>query len=188
MVSTPAALGRFCDWDCLLNWTKENPVKMKKAYNKQVSKELKDFNVKSKTKSAWVKEAQINFNKFIRIRDVLDPCISCGRMDHEIEYLGTGGKWDCGHYRSRGAAKQLRFNEDNAHKQCKSCNGGSAKYAKKGETVGKSYTRNLIKKIGQEAVDRLKNNNQEETDTIESLIALKKYYSEKFKALQSNIN
>jgi hypothetical protein len=95
--------------------------------------------------SHWTKNARRQFNRFIRLRDQLEPCISCGRR--EVEWT-RGGNWDCGHFRSVGAMPQLRFEELNAHKQCKSCNGGSSKYARKGETVSKEYERNLAKKIG----------------------------------------
>ena len=100
-----------------------------------------------KGKNELISDAQTPFNVFIRIRDKDEPCISCGLYDHQIPDKFTGGKWDCGHYLSRGAHTELRFNEDNAHKQCKVCNGGSGKFAKKDESVRKQYKINLIIKI-----------------------------------------
>lgn len=55
-----------------------------------------------------VQKAQEQFNRFIVLRDSGKPCASCGR------YLPLC----CGHFRSVGAAPELRFNEDNAHGQC----------------------------------------------------------------------
>ena len=38
-----------------------------------------------KTRREWIVEAQQSFNKFIRIRDTLDPCISCGTSRADID-------------------------------------------------------------------------------------------------------
>lgn len=62
----------------------------------------------------WLSKAQQQFNKFIRLRDRNDPCISCGR--YKVH------SWTAGHYRSAGHYPSLRFNEDNCHKQCNRCN------------------------------------------------------------------
>lgn len=70
----------------------------------------------------WTKKAQTAFNKYIRLRDRERPCVSCGRLESELKHNGSGGLWDCGHYRSVGACPELRFEPLNAHKQCKKCN------------------------------------------------------------------
>jgi hypothetical protein len=183
MYSPPSSLGFFCNHDCAVDFLIANPKKRKQEYDKQIRKNNIADKKSLLSKMDWVKKVQIQFNKFIRLRDKDDPCISCGIMDWEIKQMDFG-KWDCGHFRSRGAAKQLRFDETNAHKQCKSCNGGSAHFAYKLETVTKVYERNLILKIGKERVEYLKNNNDLESDTIESLIKLEKHYKLKVKSLQ----
>lgn len=108
-------------------------------------------------------EAQKAVNGYVRERDRGLPCISCGRPEHEIEAeqgWKTGGAWDAGHFRSRGAAGHLRFNLWNIHRQCKSCNAGSAKYAHKAETTAKGYEQHLRQKIGDKRVEWLKNHNE----------------------------
>lgn len=67
-----------------------------------------------KPRSQLLKEAQAEFNGYIRERDADEPCISCGRH-HQ-------GQWHAGHYLSTGARPELRFNELNVHKQCQPCN------------------------------------------------------------------
>lgn len=69
-----------------------------------------------KPRSKWLSEAQAAFNAFIRARDAHLPCISCGKG------AKTTGSWDAGHYLSRGACPELRFNEANCHRQCVQCN------------------------------------------------------------------
>jgi hypothetical protein len=117
---------------------------------KKRKEELKD------TVSNWKRWVQDDaFNPYIRERDKDKPCISCGRYDHEIEEKLRGGKFECGHYLSVGSHPELRFDPLNAHKQCKSCNGGSGKYARKNHTVSQSYRINLIERIGIKNVEWL---------------------------------
>jgi hypothetical protein len=69
------------------------------------NKAHREAKAKLKTRSQWLKGAQIVFNRFIRLRDEGDSCISCGR--------NTGAKMNAGHYKSVGSTPALRFNEDN---------------------------------------------------------------------------
>lgn len=133
-----------------------------------------------KTRAEYIREAQVAFNAYIRFRDDKEPCISCGRT--EVEWT-VGGAWDCGHYLGVGAYPELRFEELNAHKQCKKCNGGSGKYAKKNRTVSQSYREKLIKKIGQEKVDWLEGPHEPKHYSIEELKQLKIYFRNECKEL-----
>jgi len=140
-------------------------------------RDIKARKVALKTKSQWKADVQNNaFNPFIRWRDRDEPCISCGRFDHEIEDKFIGGKWDCGHYLTRGAYPELRFEELNAHKQCKSCNGGSGKYVRKNRTVQQNYRVNLIKKIGLKQVLWIEGKHEPKKHQIDELIEMKAYY------------
>lgn len=96
--------------------------------------------------------AQAAFNAYIRARDENEPCISCDVINPPMK---PGGAWDAGHFKSRGAYPELAFDEDNCHKQCKSCNAGSGKFSHHARTVADQYEERLIKRIGQERVDRL---------------------------------
>jgi hypothetical protein len=161
--------------------TKRQLAKKKKA-------ERKDLKVRKealKPKSKWLSEAQAIYNKYIRLRDFNDPCISCGKSKEEIEEAQgwkVGGCWDAGHFMTRGAKGQLRFILFNVHKQCKSCNGGSDKFSAKAATVGEKYRVNLIEKIGLEKVEFLENNNELDLKKgdIEYLKRIKKIFNKKF--------
>lgn len=150
--------------------------------------DMKARREKIKKKSEWLKEAQVEFNKFIRLRDKNDDCISCGRTNTEVEPSDgwkPGGAWDCGHFLTRGAYPELRFHEDNAHKQCKSCNGGSGKYTRKSHTVAKEYEKRLIQKIGQDRVDWLKGPHEPLNLTIDEIKEIKTKYRAKTKELDN---
>lgn len=66
-----------------------------------------------KTTQDWLKEAQIIFNKYIRLRDMGLLCISCNTVPK---------KKNAGHYFSSGGHSNVRFDEDNVHLQCEHCN------------------------------------------------------------------
>ena len=83
-------------------------------------------------------------NEYVRKRDSQNgyaKCISCGK----IMKVGT---FHAGHYYPAGKYENLRFDTDNIHAQCVKCN-----YYEHGNQI--EYRKNLIKKIGQERVDRL---------------------------------
>ncbi|GLT13875.1 recombination protein NinG [Vibrio algivorus] len=118
-----------------------------------------------------LEQAQIQFNRFIRLRDAGKPCISCGRY---VEI----GKLDAGHYRSIGAAPELRFNEDNCHGQCRECNG--FKSANKSE-----YRDSLIEKIGLKRVEEIERYHSAMNWTIEDICQIEKEYKAKSDVMES---
>ena len=129
-------------------------------------------------------ELQPIFNKYVRIRDAGLPCISCRRYENEIPERFVGGKWDCGHYLTRGAHPELRVNLKNAHKQCKSCNGGSGQFSGKNRTVSEAYRANLIEKIGQDDVDWLEGPHQPLNYDSDYIRRFKKIFRLKTKRLE----
>jgi hypothetical protein len=172
---------KVCSMVCAIDFAKQKTIKEK---TKQFNKETRQRKQQLKSRNDWIKETQQVFNKYIRLRDKYLPCISCGRA--EVEYT-RGGQWDCGHYLSRGARPELRFEELNAHKQCKSCNGGSGKYAKKGHTVAASYRASLINKIGLDKVEWLEGPHEMPKLTIDDLKAIKEKYRLKVKQLEGKL-
>ncbi len=130
---------------------------------------------KLKTRGQWIAEAQAAFNAFIRTRDAGKPCICCGRTGAGEMH---GGEWDAGHYRSRGAAPHLRFDERNVHAQLKQCN----RYAS-GNIVG--YRKGLIERIGIEAVEALEADQEPRKYSVEALVAIKAEYAAKARELKA---
>ena len=170
-IKVPA--GVFCDMDHAIKFAQEAAEKKRQAIKK---KQIKEFNKETrrlkneiKSRAQWLKEAQKNFNKFIRERDKADPCISCGK--HHV------GQYHAGHYKSVGGnPESLRFNEDNCHKQCSICNNHLS------GNIG-NYRVNLIKKIGLDAVEKLEGPQKLKKYTIEDIKEIKEIYRDKYKAL-----
>ena len=79
------------------------------------------------------KDAQFFFNKFIRLRDKNNSCISCN--------IKLPEKYDAGHFWNKQNHSNVTYNELNVHAQCVTCN-----QHKHGNLI--NYRDNLIEKIG----------------------------------------
>jgi hypothetical protein len=142
------------------------------------ARELRARKEAIKTIPDLIKEAQREFNAFIRERDKGRPCICCGEPLSSGSG-STGGDFDCGHYRSVGSAAHLRFDERNAHGQRKRCNRYGA-----GRAV--DYRIGLIQRIGLRDVEALEADNRVHKWSREELIAIKEKYRAKRKELEKD--
>jgi len=131
---------------------------------------------KLKTRSEWMKEAQIAFNAWIRARDAGKPCICCGAP---LADGAIGGGYDAGHYRSVGSAPHLRFEENNCHAQAKKCNRYGA-----GRAV--DYRKGLIHRIGVAAVESIEADQTPRHYDISDLKAIKEKYKKMARELKKN--
>jgi len=161
---------KVCGIKCSLIHAKE---KTKQKEVKSWNKEKKYRKEKLKTYSDWLKYLQIVFNTYIRDRDKKDPCISCGTTRQNIKY-------DAGHFFSVGAFPNVRFDEDNVHRQCSNnCN------VKLSGNIHE-YRPRLIKKIGVERFEALELRARK-TDLKLSIPEIKEkieYYKQKTKLLK----
>jgi len=161
----PSGVVTLCSYECARIVAEKADKKVKREKVRKAKAVKKAFNDRTKVlqqgikrRKEWINDLQALFNTWIRFRDRDGPCISCGRTNEQVATDDPplrGGWWDAGHYHSRGAREELSFNPDNCHKQCKSCNCGSGKYARKNHTVGAEYKERLIQKIGLERVEAL---------------------------------
>ena len=148
----------------------EKRKKQEKSDRLEASRRMRERKEKLKSRSDWLKDLQRVFNEFIRLRDVDLPCISCGRY-HQ-------GQYHAGHYRSVGACPELRFNEDNVHKQCSACNSHLS-----GNIL--EYRLGLIEKIGLERVEFLERQDHPPLKlSVEEIKDLIKAYKAKVKELK----
>ena len=149
-----------CQWKCAIDFAKDTKIKT-------VKKEVKEAKLKLKSRSDWLKDTQVVFNKYIRLRDQDDGCISCGSK--------SAYAYHAGHYRSIGSAGHLRFNELNCHRQCSACNTHLS-----GNLI--RYRLGLIGKIGIHAVETLESDNNTVKWSVEEIKLLKAQFSAKIKA------
>jgi hypothetical protein len=173
---TPArAMQKVCGPMCALELSRETRAKAEKKAAVQDKRETKAKLEKMKSRGQWIAEAHTAFNAFIRARDAGKPCICCSRTRDSSQ--AAGGIWDAGHFRSRGSAPHLRFDERNVHAQLKYCN----RYAS-GNMAG--YRLGLIERIGLEAVEALEADQTPRKWSIDDLKAIKAEYLAKARALR----
>ena len=161
--------------ECASDWIEAQKAKEARMQEKAEKARIRVAKEAIKTIPQLIKEAQVEFNAYIRARDAGKPCICCGRGEAQGYGLASHG-FDCGNFRSTGSASHLRFNEDNAHRQLVICNRHGA-----GRAV--DYRMGLIHRIGLERVDALERNNKPHHWTREELREIKATYREKRKEL-----
>ena len=162
---------KTCSVPCALALVAVDKEKARKKENRQAKRDFRENDLKW-----WLKvdAAEGNKNggntahwlhKWIReVRDKNQPCIMCGSE------RPRGGQWHACHYRSRGAAKQLRFNPDNIWKGCSMCNTRT-----EGDT-GAKFRANLVLRIGEDRVKELDNDNTVHRWTIDECRAIRDEY------------
>jgi hypothetical protein len=113
---------------------------------------------------------QAIFNKYIRLRDANQPCISCGTYS---------GQRHAGHYRPVGSTygSALRYNELNVNVQDAQCN----TYLSGNLT---NYRIGLVAKIGAEAVEWLEGPHDLKQYRVEDLKEIQQTYKRKIKELE----
>lgn len=132
----------FCSYGHAAQWglVQAEKAKAKKKVEQRRADRIKKESLK--TRSEWLKELQVVFNRFIRLRDAALPCISCGHPNDGSR------QFHASHYKSVGGNPALRFDQNNCHSACSICNNWLS-----GNLV--PYRAALIEKIGQAEVDRL---------------------------------
>jgi hypothetical protein len=169
------ALQTTCSIPCAFEWGTNSAEKNAKQQAIAEKKEIAHRKKALKTRSDWVKETQVAFNRYIRLRDAGQACICCGKP---LGLEAVGGGFDCGHYRSVGSAPHLRFDERNAHGQTKQCN-------RYGSGRAVDYRIGLIARIGLAAVEAIEADNTPRKWTVEQLKAIRDTYRAKAKALEN---
>lgn len=160
-----------CGPKCAADYAREQ---RQKEWDKETRRRKKELRENDRR---WqLKELQKEFNEFIRLRDADKPCICCGKWTDDGDLI-TGSRWDAGHYRSIGANPELRFNEDNCHKQLVKCNRDLS-----GNVV--NYRINLIKRIGLARVEALEANHPPKKYTLDEIKEMRKEYRAKIRELK----
>ena len=114
----------------------KNLAKIKKDKVKKAKEDLL-------TTSDYLKLAQQVFNKWVNLRDKDLPCVSCGKV--------INGRVNASHFYNANNHHNLRFNEDNVHSSCITCNQFLS-----GNLL--EYRMRLIEKIGQKRFNYLEEN------------------------------
>ncbi len=134
---------------CVSLWADARAAKAERAQAKAIKTAAKEDRAETKrrkeamkTERDWLNECQVIANRYARVRDRDDGCISCDKP------ASWDGQWHGSHFRSVGAASAVRLNLWNIHKACSVCNNYLS------GNIG-AFTPRLIEKIGAEKVEWL---------------------------------
>ena len=117
---------KYClESECVRVWVESEKAKQWKEKKQKMQQDLE-------TVQDYIKMAQIIFNKYIRLRDKDQVCISCQKKPL---------KENAGHFFNANNHWNVRFDERNVHLQCEHCNTYLS-----GNLL--EYRTNLINKIG----------------------------------------
>jgi hypothetical protein len=158
-----------CGYKCAIEHSKNLKQQKEQRDWKQQKAVLKE---KLKTLGQYEADAKKSFQKYIRMRDESQSCISCGVQNTEL--------WDGGHFKKAEIYSGVIFNENNCHKQCRKCNrflGGNEL----------NYRDGLIKRYGHDYVNELEmmaNETRNYKFTKDELIAKKLKYDILIKELK----
>jgi hypothetical protein len=170
-----SSLQKVChNYKCAIAFNKQRDAEIaareQRKREREQSADLKQRREALKTRAEWEREAQAAFNRYIRMRDMHQECISHpGKLISHSNYI-TGSAVDASHYRSRGAASHLRFNVFNVHAACTRCNRQLS-----GNAV--EYRIRLIERIGMERVERLEADNEPRKFDIDYLKRVKSIFT-----------
>ena len=144
----------FCDVDCaykfartkqekeqarLIAKLKQSQVKAGKADRKATRERKKEL----MSRAQWYDKLQTLVNQYVRlVRDVGQPCCTCGTDNPNIKY-------DAGHFFTRAARSDIRFELTNIHKQC------SVRCNQHGSGMRNEHEKFIIDKYGQDHLDWL---------------------------------
>ena len=153
-------LQKYCLKDeCVRVWVESEKAKTWKKTKAKMKSDLE-------TVQELIKATQIIFNKYIRLRDKGQNCISCQKKPL---------KENAGHYFNANNHWNVRFNELNVHLQCEHCNTYLS-----GNLI--EYRKGLINKIGEEQLTLLElEANKTRKFTIEELKEIIETYKKKIK-------
>lgn len=185
---TPQRMGQVvCSPVCAIKMARAS-VKKRLDADKQEKREHKAKKEAAKTRQQWLAEAKTAMQAMRRLEELAKGrgCMSCGRSQQEVEAgdWRPGGYWDGGHFKSKGAFPELALEPLNIWLQCKSCNAGSGKYARKGYTVNSSFEAGLVAAEGQDLVDWLNGPHKPKHYDIDDLKAIIQHCKTRVKELK----
>lgn len=182
-----------CSAACGLLMARQARERKEAQLAKEERKAHRERKQRIKTWAEYLKDAEKAVRDYRRLYELSigSGCISCGKSQEEIKAAQgwkTGGAFDAGHWMGKGARPELRLEPLNIWLQCKACNGGSAKYARKGESVKDGFEAGVIERIGREAAEGLKNDHKPRHYTIDDLKAIAKEYRAKTRELKRKLD
>lgn len=180
--------GNFCGESCVLAFALKNKHKGRKIIENKAKKEHRERLKAVKPLSHWEDLTQTAFNKMRVLEERLwfqqagleSECISCGKNNMD---------WCCGHFKSRGASSELRYDRMNTHLQCNYYCNRNLSGNIHGTKTTRGYIEGLKQRFGedeaQEIIDYCESDKQVKRWTMEELKEMRSEYYERIRLLES---
>ena len=101
---------RACSFDCAVALTNTDRKKKERKELTAARRETKEKLKALMTRTKWYAKLQVVVNQWVLYRDRNDPCCTCGTTNDV--------KFDAGHFHTRKARPDIRFELTNIAKQC----------------------------------------------------------------------
>ena len=155
----------FCNYDHVSKYAVKNRLTSYNVRRKEQKRESaarkRELNAESHSHQIYL--TQKEFNKFIRVLDAHQDCVSCGKLAGT--YTLTAG-----HYKTVGARSELRFDTRNCHAQCSGCNSGRQKFNKGDDaTTSRKFRAEIIRRYGIGMVEASERDHTQKHYTIDQL-------------------
>ena len=160
-----------CSINCAIKHTEAKNARLEERRAVIARRELKQAKEAIKKPQEWFNECKTIAQKYARIRDFADGCISCDKG------VNWWGQWHGSHFMPAGNNKAVALNLLNIHKACSECNNH-----KSGNLI--EYQDRLIKKIGIEKVEWLKSQKQPHRFDVDYLRRYKKVIGKRLRRLE----
>lgn len=161
------------NYDCMIEFAQKAAEKSAITRKKKEARQHKEKLEAIKPKADYLREAQREFNLWIRWRDKDLSCCSCDKP------ASWQGQWHASHYRSVGSAPHLRFDERNVFKSCSVCNNHLSSNAIE-------FRKRLVARFGAEFVEAVEGDQAPKHYTIDDIKAIKVKYKQLTKALKES--
>ncbi|WP_278366890.1 recombination protein NinG [Marinobacter salarius] len=175
-----------CSPACALAVGRKVAAKKADKAAKQARSERREFNRRDLT---WQhKQCQRVFNRmrvleelqWFRQRGAEPECISCGRICMD---------WCCGHFKTRGAQSNLRYDRMNTFLQCNRYCNESLSGNIEGTKTTRGYKQGLVARFGEEEAQRIIDYCESNTAPVkwdwQELEALRKQWSQRIRDIES---
>lgn len=168
----PARQGQKCcpDPDCAVTLGRQIKEKADRIAAKAGRAADRQKRIDQKTTRQLHHDAQFWFNRFIRLRDAGQPCISCCAADKGTRHAS--------HYMNVSSHPELRYEERNCYASCSQCNTHLS-----GNLI--EYRKNLVATHGEELLLWLEGPHEPKRYRKDDLIEIRDRYREKCRILEA---
>lgn len=178
----------FCDYEhatayALAKRTKD-AEKEKRVKDKAAKAERAEFRRRrqrlNEQDPKWQKKRTSDvLHKLVKLLDADMPCIVCDKFE-----CGNSTEWDAGHYLTKSAHPELKFDPRNIFKQCSPTNTASSGNRSSEASIKTKFEQNIIKHYGIELLTWLKGHHPQVKRTCEEYAEMRKVYAEESRRIE----